>query len=305
MHTILRLSVIALPALVFLMPAPAADQADTGVLSFCVIPDAHTYTGSLRYLPAIVEKINALPVQPDFVVSLGDNVSGGEDHDVIGDAVRYHECIAALNAPHYYVIGNHECIPIEYYKLLTWKQLLGAWGMQSRWYSSDIRGLHLCVVDSWSPLPTEAFAAVWQAQQEWLVADLAATDKPTVVFAHEAIGFQQEDLQDWIDTDNRKFWPAGNFFETTLQAHAGKIVGVFEGHKHKSLYKTQGGVTYHQMGASHACNGQFAQVFIDMQTRAWFVQGYPDVSPEQQDAKGEMQITYGDRSVMEKAIGHQ
>ena len=305
MHTILRLSVIALLALTALPSAPADGEAATGVLSFCVITDAHTYTGGLRYVPAIVEKINALPVQPDFVVSLGDNVSGGEDHDVIGDAIRYHECIAALKAPHYYVIGNHECIPIEYYRLLTWEQLLDAWEMESRWYSFDIKGLHVCVVDSWSPLPTDAFAAVWQAQQQWLLADLAATDKPTVVFAHEAIGFQQEDLQDWIDTDNRKFWPAGNFFETTLQEHARRIIGVFEGHKHKSLYKTQGGVTYHQMGASHAHDGQFAQVFIDMQTRAWFVQGYPEVSPEDQDRKGEVQITYGDRSVIEQALGRQ
>ncbi len=42
-----------------------------------------------------------------------------------------------------------------------------------------------------------------------------------------------------------------------------------------------------------------------MQTRAWFVQGYPEVSPEDQDAKGEVQITYGDRSVMQKTVGAQ
>ncbi|HJN14656.1 MAG TPA: metallophosphoesterase, partial [Armatimonadota bacterium] len=234
----------------------AQDAPDDRVLNFVVIPDAHTRTGSLVYLPQIVERINALTIQPDFVMSLGDNVSGGEDHEVQADAERYEAAVGELKAPHYYVIGNHECIPIEVYKLLTWEGLLSAWDMQERWYSFDVHGFHICVLDGWISLAAAAFADDFGREQEWLTQDLAQTDRPTVVFIHQALGFQQEDCQQWIDSDNRKFWPAGNFFETIFERYADQIVGVFEGHKHKSLYKTQGGVTYHQMGASHAHDGQ-------------------------------------------------
>lgn len=287
-------------ALTALCAVPVAATAEGGdrIVSFALIPDAHTCTATLRYLPGIVDRINALDPPPDFVVSLGDNVSGGEQDKVLEDARRYHSEIARLRAPHYYVIGNHECIPVEVYRLLTWGELLEAWEMQERWYSFDLAGLHVIVLDSWSPLLTARYAEVFERQKAWLTADLAATELPTLIFLHEAIGFQREDLQDWIDTDNRKFWPPRNFLETAFEAHADKIIGVFEGHKHKSLWKTLNGVTYHQMGASHAHDGQFAQVFVDPAIRAVFVQAHPEVA--QQDPAATIQLTYGDRSLVER-----
>ena len=267
-------------------------------MNFCVIPDAHTATGTLRFLPQIVERINALEIQPDFVMSLGDSVSGHEQHQVLDDAVRYQQAVSNLKAPHYYVIGNHECIPVEVYKLLTWEELLGAWNMTSRWYSFDVKRFHVCVLDGWISLGQEHFAEEYKREQEWLFADLAGTDLPTVVFVHQAVGFQQEDCPDWVETDNRKFWPASNFFEKTLEANAGKIVGVFEGHKHKALHKTRNAVTYHQMGASHAHNGQFAQVFFDAESGSFFVQAHPHL-PEAEQSGWSRQVTYGDEGLLD------
>ncbi len=268
------------------------------VLNFVVIPDAHTYTGNLVFLPDIVDRINQLELQPDFVMSLGDNICGHEDHEVLADAVAYHKTVSRLRAPHYYLIGNHECIPVEVYKLLTWDGLLGAWDMDSRWYSFDVGDFRICVLDGWISLTSDAFADDFSRERQWFLRDLRSTDRPTVVFIHQAIGFQQEDCQEWIDSDNRKFWPPGSFFEAMIEAHSEQIVGVFEGHKHKSLRKTQNGVTYHQMGASHAHNGQFAQVFIDPETRRYFVQADPQVDHE--NYPQDIQQTYGDRGVVEK-----
>ena len=305
LQSAMPLAVLFLTATICLTPAAQADgsegESQHRVLNFVVIPDAHTLTGNLRFVPQIVDRINALELQPDFVMSLGDNVSGGKEHQVLQDANAYHREIARLKAPHYYVIGNHECIPVEVYKLLTWEQLLSAWEMDSRWYSFDIRGFHIIVLDGWISLSSSHFADDFERQQEWFLQDLQATTRPTVVFIHQAIGFQQEDCQHWIDTDNRKFWPPGNFFETTIEAHADKIAGVFEGHKHKALWKTRNGIAYHQMGASHAHNGQFAQVFIDPVTRKSFVQAHPEVG--RQDSIQTIQQTYGDRSVLEKLHG--
>ena len=266
------------------------------IVSFCVIPDAHTRTGTLRYLPSIIQRINALPIQPDFVMALGDNVSGGKDDQVLADAVKFEECYSGLRAPHYYVIGNHECIPVEVYNLLTWDQLLAAWHMKSRWYSFDVGRFHVCVLDGWVGMRSGRFKDVFRAQQDWFIRDLAGTGKKTIVFVHQAIGFQQPDLQHWIDTDNRKFWPPGNFFEKTIEANRDKIVGVFEGHKHKAFWKRQNGIAYHQMGASHMENGQFAQVFIDADSGGFHVLAHPDLG--KQNAAASIQQTYGDPKVM-------
>ena len=267
-------------------------------INFVTIADAHTLTGNLRYLPKIVQEINALPIQPDFVMALGDNVSGGEEHNVLQDAIDFEACYSQVKSPRYYVIGNHECIPVEVYKLLTWPQLLGAWKMESRWYSFDVRQFHICVLDGWSALAGKRFADVFDEQKKWFVNDLASTRKKTIVFIHQAVGFQREDCPEWIRTDNRKFWPPGSFFEKTIEANRGKIVGVFEGHKHKALWKRQNGVVYHQLGAAHMNGGQFAQVFIDAASGDFYVEAHPE-SKGQDEIFG-VQQSYGKREVMEK-----
>ena len=299
MHS-LRLTGVMTLTMVAALATEAQDPAN--IVNFVVIGDPHTYTGNPVHIPQVVERINALEIQPDFVISIGDNVAGGEDHKVLEDAKVYHDYMSQLKAPHYYVIGNHECIPVEVYKLLTWEELLGAWEMDSRWHSFDIKGFHCIVLDGWISLRSETFAEVLKAQQEWFLSDIESTTLPTIVFIHQAIGFQQADCPHWIETDNRKFWPPGNFFERTIQEHADKVVGVFEGHKHKSLWKTCCGVVYHQIGASFMHNGQFAQVFIDRETRRFFVLAHPE--RDERDDGWEIQQTYGDRSLME-ALGQQ
>lgn len=291
----LRLLGVTVLTMIAALASEAQDPAS--IINFVVIGDPHTYTGNPVNIPQVVERINALEIQPDFVVSIGDNVSGHEDHKVLEDAKVYHQHISRLQAPHYYVIGNHECIPVEVYKLLTWEELLGAWEMDSRWHSFDIKGFHCIVLDGWISLRSETFAEVLKAQQEWFLSDIESTTLPTIVFIHQAIGFQQADCPHWIETDNRKFWPPGNFFERTIQEYADKIVGVFEGHKHKSLWKTCWGVVYHQIGASFMHDGQFAHVFIDRETRRFLVLAHPE--RHERDEQWSIQQTYGDRSLME------
>jgi hypothetical protein len=275
------------------LAACGAAHAQVAMLNFVAIPDAHMYAGHQGFVAATVDKINALPIQPDFVVSLGDNIAGGQDHPVLQDARDYAACVARLKAPHHYVIGNHECIPVEVYKLLSWEQLLGAWSLTARWTSFDVKGFHVCVVDSWSALQGGPLLA---AQLRWLGEDLDRTPAPTIVLTHEALGFQQADCADWVATNNRKFWPAGNEFEQLFEAHRDQLVGVFSGHKHKSVHKVLNGVTYHTLGANFV-DGQFVQVFADS-ARNWFVLGHPEQPAA--DAKCELQQTYGDRALPDR-----
>ena len=108
------------------------------LLSFVVIADAHTQGGNLKFLPRLVERIGSLPHPPDFVVSLGDNVYGLRENDVLADARAYEAAVRQLPHPHYYVVGNHEAEPAEEFGQFAWAQLLDAWHMPGRWYSFAI-----------------------------------------------------------------------------------------------------------------------------------------------------------------------
>jgi hypothetical protein len=264
-------------------------------LNFAVIADAHTQGGNLKYLPSIIDRINALKPAPDFVVSLGDCVYGLRENDVLADVQAYHREIGRLHAPHYYALGNHEIEPIEELACLEWEALLRAWKLPGRWYSFQQCGFHCCVLDSWLSLQLPQFAEALRAQLEWLARELEQTDQPVLVFTHEALGFQQSDCQHWVEEDNRNFWPPGNPLAGLLEAHSHKVVGVFEGHKHKSLHRRHSGIDWHLFGAGFQHEGQFAQVFI-RESGEYYVRAHPDRGA--QDAQETIQQTYGERSVV-------
>jgi len=174
---------------------------------------------------------------------------------------------------------------------------------------------HICVLDGWITMNSQGYGRnagkgpqvldpanvptpVFKEQQEWLLRDLAATQKRILVFIHQAIGFEQQDLQCWLDVNNWKFWPPGNFFEKTFEAHRDKILGVFEGHKHKALWKVKNGITYHQIAAAHSSGAPFAQVFVDPLLGTFYVKAHPDLG--RQNAESTIQQTYGDVNVMKR-----
>jgi len=261
------------------------------ITTFCIVADVHAGRGALGYLPTIVERINALPIGPDFVMSLGDDLYHEADNQALANAEAIESCYGRLRVPHYQTLGNHECRAAEL-GLLDWADLLRAWHMPGRWYSFDLRGLHVCVLDSWLALAAPEHRADLDAQIAWLAHDLARPHQCTVIFTHEALGFRQADLPCWVAQDNRGFWPQGNPFERVIEAHAGQIAGVFAGHKHRAHCKQADGVTYHLMGPSHRHGGQFAQVFIDTECGGFHVQALPWVRP--QSAAHDVQQSYGD-----------
>ena len=289
-------------------------------LSFVAIADAHTQGGNLKFLPRIVDRINglalgagsgcgagaqALPpppapatepgaaqvraLQPDFAISLGDCVYGLRENDVLADVRAYQAEISRLRLPHYYGVGNHEIEPIEVFGNLTWEDLLAAWELPERWYSFDVRGFHCCVLDAWLSLQKPRYAPVLERQVQWLAADLAASSGPTLIFTHEAIGFQQPDCPHWVAENNCNFWPPDNPFLELILAHRSRILAVFEGHKHKSLHKVIEGVSFHLVGAALRHGGQIAQVTVapDGECR---VQALPEWG--YQDAGKTVQQTY-------------
>lgn len=266
-------------------------------LNFVAIPDAHTQEGNMKFLPAIVTQVNALRPRPDFVISLGDAIYGLRHNDVVADVRNHRTVIDGFAVPHYYALGNHELEPIEDFGNLGWEDVATHWGLTERWYRFDCRGFRCYVLDSWLSLQEPRHAAVLAAQCEWLAEELAGAAGPVVILTHEALGFGQEDCRHWVETDNRNFWPEDNPLVELICRHAEKVVGVFEGHKHKSLHKHWRGVTWHLLAASFQHGGHFAQAFVTADGR-WFVQGHPE--RHEQNEECTLQQTYGERAAREE-----
>lgn len=170
--------------------------------------------------------------------------------------------------------------------------------MPGRWYSFDVRELHVCVLDSWLALAAPERQTELGEQIAWLADDLARPHPCTAIFTHDALGFRQADLPCWVADNNRGFWPPGNPFERVIEAHGEQIAGVFTGHKHRAHWKQAGRVTYHLMGPSHRHDGQLAQVFIDTNGGGFCVRALPSARP--QSASHDVQQSYGDRDLVQQ-----
>lgn len=234
-------------------------------VTFALIADAHVQGHDRRHLPQIVDQINSLSPLPDFVVSLGDNVYGLAENDIRADMCAHHGEIGRLRCPHHYVLGGHDLDAVEAFGQMTWPELLRLWEMPGRWYGFDCQLLRCLVTDSCSYLQQPQQERVLETQAQWLDSELAATAGPVVIFTHEALGFEQWDLEAWVAEDNRNFWPEANPLQLIIQQHADRIAGVFAGHKHRCLHKLVHGVNYHLAAAAYQHGGQFAEVIIGIE----------------------------------------
>jgi predicted MPP superfamily phosphohydrolase len=232
-----------------------------GTLSFILLADAHLQGGDRRALPQLVDRLCGLTPPPEFAVTLGDAIYGLPQDDALTDARLYQAEIARLPYPHYSVLGNHDLKPFLVHGQAPLSELLACWEVPHPWYAFDQSGWRGLVLNTWSKLPEEELTA----QLTWLERELTSARGPVVVFSHEAIGFRQGDLAEWLATDNTAFWPAGNDFERLLSAHADRVAGVFVGHKHRCLQVRRGGVNYHLMAAAHLQGGQAAQVALTLE----------------------------------------
>ena len=266
------------------------------IVRFATISDAHVRNGDMRFVPDIVNRINVLKPLPDCVVSLGDNIYGRTSEDLLADAQDYHAEMARLQVPHYYVIGNHEAAPIEERRAGTWQQLLATWEMPGRWYDFTVKGVHFIVLDTWRGLNETQYRETLDEEITWLKRTLAASSLPAVLLLHEAIGWEQADSPHWIATDNTNFWPEDCAFERVIAANSQRLLAVFEGHKHKSLFKVQHSVPRHLVSASFLHDGQFARIFLATDRRCLVI-GNP--KRDTQNAEERIQQSYGEWSLLE------
>jgi 3',5'-cyclic AMP phosphodiesterase CpdA len=161
-----------------------AEAATPTDFSFVQISDSHigfklpANPDVAATLSATVEKINALPQQPSFVIHTGDVTHLARPDQF--DAAK--NILGKLKAPLMVIPGEHDAIGAEGAKHFA--EAFPNPDAPEGWWSFDRNGVHfIALVNVFN---YETMGVLGQKQLDWLKNDLAAqkTDTPIVVFGH-------------------------------------------------------------------------------------------------------------------------
>ena len=215
-----------------LMTSVADARGAKNGLSFVQISDSHIgfarpenpdVVGTFK---KTIDDINALAVQPSFVVHTGDltHLSKPEQFDTVKSM------LAQLKAPLVVMPGEHDVIgsPDNY---------LAAFGSKDApkgWHSFDMNGVHFVVLVN--VFNFEIDGKLGQEQQDWVAKDLAAqkSSTPIVVFGHVPL-YALYEKWGWTTEDGTAVLAALQRFDA---------VTVLNGHIHQVIQHTEGNIRF-------------------------------------------------------------
>src|SRR3974390_1468322 len=151
---------------------PAARQPASGDLSFVQISDSHMGFNKpanpdvVATLKAAVDKINALPVAPEFMLHTGDisHLSKPGEFDTVDQLLK-----AASTKDIFFVPGEHDVLNDE------GKQYLERYGkgtQGSGWYSFNKNGAHFVALVNVLNLKAGGLGSLGGEQLEWMEKDV-------------------------------------------------------------------------------------------------------------------------------------
>lgn len=200
---------------------------------FVQLSDVHWgYSGpanpdALNTLKRTIATVNALDVQPDFIIFTGDLTHTTDDPKERRKRMgEFKEIAAGLK------VKNVRFIPGEHDASLdngaAYKENFGL-----THYAFDHKGVHFVVVDNVS----DAGAKIGDAQLDWLKGDLAkqAKDARIVVFTHRPL-FDLAPKWDWATRD-------GDKAIALLMPYSNLVV--FYGHIHQEHHHMTGHIAHH------------------------------------------------------------
>jgi Icc protein len=208
-----------------------------GELSFVQISDSHmgfnkpANTDVAGTLKAAIDKINALPTQPSFILHTGDitHLSKPEEFDTVDQLLK-----GASAKDIFYVPGEHDVLNDD------GKQYLDRYGKSSKgsgWYSFDQKGVHFIGLVNVLNLKAGGLGSLGKEQLEWMESDVKHISKstPIVVFAHMPL---------WSIYPE---WGWGTEDSEQALGYLKKFgsVTVLNGHIHQTMQKVEGNVTFH------------------------------------------------------------
>jgi len=208
-----------------------------GDLTFVQISDSHMgfdkaanpdVVGTLK---AAVDKVNALPVAPAFMLHTGDisHLSKPGEFDTVDQLLK-----AASTKDIFFVPGEHDVLNDD------GKQYLERYGKGTQgagWYSFDKNGVHFVGLVNVMNLKAGGLGSLGGEQLEWLEKDVKHLSKstPIVVFAHIPL---------WSVYPE---WGWGTDDSAQALSYLKKFgsVTVLNGHIHQTMQKVEGNITFH------------------------------------------------------------
>ena len=178
-------------------------------------------------LARAVAEVNALPLQPDFIVFTGDLTHTTDDPQERRKRLREFKAIVAdlkVRDIHF-LPGEHDA---SLDRGAAFQEFFGP-----THYSFDHRGVHFIALDNVS----DPAARVGDEQLAWLAKDLATLDKdaPVVVLTHRPL-FDLAPQWDWATRDGD---------QAVAQLMAYSNVTVFYGHIHQQHHHLSGHIAHH------------------------------------------------------------
>jgi 3',5'-cyclic AMP phosphodiesterase CpdA len=201
---------------------------------------------SYRCARRLVEIINGLPQQPDFVIHTGDVVYDPDPKAYLLAA----RVFAALDAPIYYVVGNHDRAQDIHHLLPMGPRQDLARERDLLTYTFEVKGNRFLVVDARGPQEIDPHG-LFSARQLQIVSEtVQRDDSPLTIFTHFPI-FPLNSV--WMDANMLTL--NGPQFHDILVPARNRIRGVFHGHVHQHMQTVRDGVSYFSVASAFS---QFA-----------------------------------------------
>ena len=208
-----------------------------GDFSFVQISDSHIGFNKpanpdvLGSLQAAISKINAMPVEPSFILHTGDlsHLAQADEFDTLDQSLK-----SAKTGKIFYVPGEHDVLNDN------GKQYLQRYGKETKgngWYSFDFNGVHFIGLVNVVDTAEGGLGILGTEQLEWLENDVKglSASTPIVVFAHIPL-WSVYPQWGWGTRDSAQALSYLKRFGS---------VSVLNGHIHQTLQKVEGNITFH------------------------------------------------------------
>src|SRR5437762_8387198 len=180
-------------------------------------------------LQATIDKINALPEQPEFIIHTGDlsHMSKPGEYDTLDQLLK-----GAKTKQVFFVPGEHDTSIDDGQEYL---QRYGKDTMGRGWFSFNHRDVHFVGLSNVAAL--EGLGKLGTEQLQWFEADLKAqpASRAEVVFAHIPL---RSVYPEWG-------WRAEDSAQALALLKRFGSVTVLNGHIHQTMQKVEGNVTFH------------------------------------------------------------
>jgi len=208
-----------------------------GEISFVQISDSHMGFNKAANpdvaatLQVAIDKINALPQGPEFLLHTGDitHLSKPGEFDTVDQMLR-----SVKVGDRFFVPGEHDVLNDDG---AQYRERYGKGAQGSGWYSFDKNGVHFIGLVNVMNLKAGGLGSLGNEQLEWLEKDVKSLSKstPIVVFAHIPL---------WNVYPE---WGWGTDDSAQALGYLKKFgsVTVLNGHIHQTMQKIEGNVTFH------------------------------------------------------------